>query len=188
MYTPVQIINLGLGKLGQSQIERIDPPRTSLERFVAAGYPIWKRTEIAKRRWVFATSYDVPMALTETITDVERPYKYVIGSDVLRVVRSRYSEWRQGGRYVFSAHAELKLTLIRNAVEADFDPLFVEVLASRIAFECAEFVTQSNTKKQEASDSYTVAVGEAGRANAYTIGAEDNTSDDGVYSFLTARY
>lgn len=188
MYTSVQIINLGLGKIGQSQIERIDPPRTSLERFVAAGYPVWKRTEIAKRRWVFATTYNYVMPLIATLTDVELPYQYQLPPDCVRAVRGKYSEWKQGGRSVFSGYDELKLTLIRNVSEADFDPLFVEVLACRVAFECVEFVTQSNAKKNDAASAYNDAVIEAGRANAYTIGAEDNTSDDGVYPFLQARY
>jgi hypothetical protein len=188
MYTPVEVINLGLGKIASSQIERIDPPRTSLERFIATGYPVWKRTELAKRRWVFATQYGVQLSLTETLTDSERPYKFVIPPDCVRVVRGKYAEWKQGGRFVFSAQSELKVDYIKNVPEAEFDALFVEVLACRIAYECVELVTQSNTKKSDVMALYNSAVTDAGRTNAYTIGAEDNTSDDGVYSFLTARY
>jgi ethanolamine utilization protein EutP (predicted NTPase) len=62
------------------------------------------------------------------------------------------------------------------------------VLAWRIATECVEYVTQSNMKADKALERYNMAVGEAGRANAYTIGSEDNTSDDGMYPFLTERY
>lgn len=188
MYTPVEVINLGLGKIASSQIERIDPPQTSLERFIATGYPMWKRTELAVRRWVFATVYSHPLTQVETLTGVERPYKYQIPPEALRVIRGKRSEWKQGGRFIFSGYTELKIDYVRNAPEADFDALFVNVLACRVAFECAEFVTQSKSKKEDAASAYDAAVRDAGRANAYTIGAEDNTSDDGVYDFLTARY
>ena len=61
MYTKVQIINLGLGKISSSLISRIDPPKSPLERYCADGYENWKRTEIAKRRWVFATDDEVAL-------------------------------------------------------------------------------------------------------------------------------
>jgi len=188
MFTPVQIINLGLAKIASSQIERIDPPRTSLERFVGAGYSHWKQSEITKRRWTFAmTEYFAPAKIGEDFTR-ERPYQYELPPLCLRPVRTKSTEWKQNGRSVWSADSALKLTLIQNVDEAEFDPLFVEVLACRVALECAEYVTQSNTKKADASSLYDAAVAEAGQANAYTIGPEDYGSDDSDFPFITARY
>jgi len=188
MYTALQVINLGLGKISSSRVERIDPPGTSLARYVADGYPTWKRTEIAKRRWVFATEHNYLCTRTETLDFGDRPYKFAMANDCLRPIRTKRSEWKQSGRFILSAYEELRIDYIRNATEAEFDPLFVEVLAWRIATECVEYVTQSNTKKADAINLYRDAVAEAGRANAYTIGAEDNTSDDDQYAFLTSRY
>lgn len=47
-----------------------------------------------------------------------------------------------------------------------FDPLFVEALACRLAFEACEAITQSNTKKETLSQEYKNAISEAARCNA----------------------
>jgi hypothetical protein len=188
VYTDVQIINYGLGKIGAQQIERIDPPRTALERYVSQGYALWKRTELAKRRWVFAVETNWLLTREETLENVERPYRYGLPTDCMRPIRTKRSEWMQSGRSVYSSYDTLRIDYIRNVTEADFDVMFVEVLACRIALECAEYVTQSNTKKSDASALYNDAVREAGRCNAFTIGAENNSDDDSQYPFLTERY
>lgn len=188
MFTDVQIINMGLGKLAAQQIARIDPPQTSLERYVAAGYPLWKRAELARRRWVFAVEFNFQLTKTQTLEGVELPYVYPLPTDCLRPIRTKRSEWVQRGRNLHSGYDVLKIDYIRNVDEAEFDIMFVDVLACRVALECAEYVTQSNTKKADVQTLYNAALTEAGRCNAYTIGAEDNSSDDEQYSFLTARY
>ena len=91
MLTDVQIINLGLSKIGSSRISRIDPPGSSLERFCSDGYAHWKRTEISKRRWVFATEYQFALSLTNTLLDDERPYVYALPVDCIRIIRGPYT-------------------------------------------------------------------------------------------------
>ena len=87
MYTKVQIINLGLGKISSSLISRIDPPQSSLERFCADGYENWKRTEIAKRRWVFAIDDEVALPMIEERDGSEFRYVYQLPTDCLRPKR-----------------------------------------------------------------------------------------------------
>lgn len=187
MFTKLTVINLGLGKIASSQVSRIDPPQSSLERFVAAGYEHWKRSELTKRRWVFAMDDDVALPQVAFTEGAERPYGYDIPADALRPVRNRTTEWKQRRRRIYSACEGLKVTLIMNVPEAEFDPLFVEVLACRVALESAEFVTQSNSKVQTAEALYTAAVADAGRANAYVIGPEDYNADDSEFDFLNSR-
>lgn len=188
MFSKVQIINLGLAKIASSPVSRIDPPQTSLERHVAAGYEHWKRTELAKRRWVFALEDGVQLALVEQFDDRDYAYKYAIPTEALRPVRLKRSEWKQRGRYVYSNEESIRVTLIMNVDEADFDPLFVEVLASRIALESVEYVTQSNTKKADVEALYQAAVADAARSNAYVVGPEDYGSDDNDFPFITERF
>jgi len=188
MFTQVQVVNLGLSKIASSRISRLDPPQSSLERFVAAGYEHWKRSEIAKRRWVFATEANYALAKVGELTDTDKPYKYSLPVDCLRPIRLKRTEWVQRRRYVYSADAALKISYIVNVDESEFDPLFVEVLACRIAMESVEYVTQSNTKKADAKALYDTAVTEAAKANAFVIGPEDVTSDDEDFPFITARF
>jgi hypothetical protein len=191
MYTDLEICNLGLGKISSSRVSVIAPPRSPLEVYVSAGYPVWRRTELTKRRWVFALVDDYIMTLSGTATaDTvdSKPYKFDLPSDCLRPVRLRRTEWKQRGRALYSAYDALTIQYIRNVDETEFDPLFVDVLSNRIAVECCEFVTQSNTKKESARQGYLEAVTEAKKLNAFVIGPEDIGADDEDFSFLTARY
>jgi hypothetical protein len=188
MYTDVQVINLGLAKLSASRIQSITPPRSALEIHCKENYPAWKRSELAKRRWVFALVDNYAMTLGTTTPGVDRPYQFALPPNCLRPVRQRYTEWVQRGRFLYSAYNVLTIEYISDVPESDFDPLFVDVLAWRIAIECVEMVTQSNTKKADASTGYKDARNEAGRANAFVIGSEDIAVDDYNFPFVSARY
>jgi len=188
MFTGVQIINLGLSKIASSRVSRVDPPVSSLERFVAEGYPHWKRTELTKRRWVFAIEDNYALTQVATLENVEQMYKYQLPVECLRPIRGKRTEWKQRGRYLYSAYSELRVSMIMNVDETEFDPLFVEVLACRVALESVEYVTQSNTKKADAEALYRNAVSDAGQANAFVIGPEDVTEDDEDFPFVTSRF
>jgi hypothetical protein len=188
MFTNVQIINLGLSKIASSRVSRIDPPVSPLERFVAEGYDHWKRSELTKRRWVFATEDDYTLTRTETLENVDRPYKFQLPVECLRPVRGKRTEWKQRRRFLYSAYDTLRVSMIMNVDETEFDPLFVEVLACRIALESVEYVTQSNTKKADSEALYRAAVDEAARANAFVIGPEDIGEDDSDFPFITSRF
>jgi len=188
MFSKVQIVNFGLSKIAASPISRIDPPQSSLERHISAGYEHWKRTELVKRRWVFAVEMNHALAEVEVLEGVERSHKYSLPVECLRPVRTRYTEWRQSGRYLYSAEAALRIEYIRNASETEFDPMFVEVLACRVALETVEYATQSNTKKADIKALYDEAVAAAGKNNAFVIGPEDIGADDGDFSFITSRF
>jgi hypothetical protein len=188
MFSQKQIVNNGLSKLGSSRVSRLDPPSTSLEKFVSEGYNQWKQTELAKRRWVFATEDDYELTRVPHVAkNGSKPYKFAIPADNVRLVRLSRTEWKQRGQFVFSDYEELYVTYVRNVAEALFDPLFCEVLSCRVAVECAEYVTQSNTKNAEASAKYDDAVRAAGQVNAFIIGAEDLSADDNDYPFITGR-
>ena len=188
MLTDVQIINLGLSKLASLRVSTITPPRTPLESFMGANYGHWKRTELTKNKWVFAVEDDYLLTLNDTLADVDQPYKYILPVDCLRPIRGKYTEWKQRGTYLYSANSTLKISYIRNAAESEFDPLFNEVLACKVAFESAEYVTQSSTKRAVALQAYDDAISEAKKANAFVVGPEDVTFDDNDFSWVTAHH
>lgn len=188
MFTALQIINIGLSKIGASRVSDIKPPRSSLEKFNAENYDHWKRSELAKRRWVFATEEEYALPLIAVVEGVERPYKYELPTKCLRPIRERRTEWKQRKRFILSAQAGLRITFIENVDETDFDPMFVEVLAARIAMENVEYNTQSNTKFSTAKAMYDEAVETAGQMNAFVIGPEDIQDEDENFSFVTARW
>jgi hypothetical protein len=66
----------------------------------------------------------------------------------------------------------------------DFDTLFVEALASKIASELAEKITQSTSKKQQSDMDYERAIRQAKRVNAIEKRADEPPEDD----WVLARY
>lgn len=65
-----------------------------------------------------------------------------------------------------------------------FDPLFAELLACDLAFNCAEALTQSSTKKESARDDMTQALLLARRANAIELPPEAIADDAWILSRL----
>lgn len=192
MATRLQILNLALGKLSPNRIVNDNPPKTALEAYMVNNYDVaWRNTELTKRRWVFATKFEVPLTLTATL-DPEpsdyRKYQFALPNDCLRPIREKRTEWKQRGKFAYSSGNTLNLSYIANIPENDFDPLFVDVLASWIAIQACMYVTESNTKMQARREEYMQSVNFAKQVNAFIIGPEDIQSDDDDFSFLTARY
>lgn len=144
MLSDLDVLNLALGKISPNRVVQINPPRTPLEGFMSRGYPVWKNTVLTKKRWVFATVDNYPLT-AEAVLDPEptdyKKYKFALPNDCLRVIRQKNTEWKQRGKYLYSAYDKLVISYIRNAAEAEFDPLFTDVLAAWIAQESAMFVT-----------------------------------------------
>ena len=149
---------------------------------------MWKRTELAKHRWVFATEYSAQLTINAV---VEREdglnNKYGLPIDCLRPIRTKCTTWVQAGRFIYTDSDTLFIDYIRNVPEADLDPLFVDVLASRVAMESVEYTTQSNTKKSDASILYERSLADAKKANAFTRGPEDIQADDADFGWITSR-
>jgi len=188
MFTPVGILNIGLSKIGATHVRQIERPSSSLERHCATNWPHWLRSELAKHRWVFATKQ---VTLVRTPTDPPRedfPNSFLIPTSVVRVIRGAdCTTWQQEGRLIVAEEEELTIAAIVETSTAEFDPLFVEALACRVAKESAEYITQSNTKKADAQQMYDMAISDARKYNAFVRGPETFVSIDD-YDFLTDRY
>jgi hypothetical protein len=184
------IINLGLGMLGSYSVNSIAPAVTPLEKKMAIRYPQFRDSELTKNRWVFARLYatltlSVPVPSMAT---AERPNAFAKPNDCLRPIRSKGAKWEVRGGYIYTSDSALTIEYIARIVEADFDPLFVDMLAARIAMDMCEDVTQSNIKKGDARTAYREAKQSAKAANALIIGSDDDmTEPDDDDSWIQAR-
>lgn len=170
-------LNLGLNLLGSYSVNSIAPATTPLEKKCATFYTQWRDSELTKNRWVFARGYAVLSEGGGAFETAERPYSFALPSDCLRPLREKSVTWEQRGRYLYNATATLTLNYLMRVVEANFDPLFVDVLAARIAVEMCESVTQSNLKKADARAGYKDALKIAKAANAVIIGMGDDADE-----------
>lgn len=191
MPTMKEICNMGLGKLGASRVNNLSPPVSTLETKCATEYPQWKAGELKKRRWVFATTL---VRLTALATQVVNPsdnriYAFNKPGDMLRPLREKNTRWIQRGQLFFSDDKTIDLEYIRNVPDNELtDPLFVDVLAARVAVECAEIASQSPQKKRDAKIELQMAIDEAGRNNAFVLEPHSTGGDDLAYTWDTGRH
>lgn len=188
MATPVEIINLGLGKVAASLVTSLTPARTPIEKHCANGYPHWRDSELSKRRWTFALKKEPLTRTTDDPYDLDRPYRFSLPNDCIRPLRDKHTVWRRFSQFLHSPNPDLVLEYTARVNEAYMDPLFIEVLACRVAKESVEFATQSNTKGASIDDQYRAAVNEAGRNNAFLLDVEDMTSPDESDEWVLGRF
>lgn len=188
MPTAVDICNLALDLLGQQRITGITAPGNSRERFFALQYPQQRDSMLRRHRWHFAKA---TVRLPRTGYDAldAKPYSYDLPSTCLAVPPHRSDAiWEMRGRKLVSeTDAPIDVLIIRRVDESQFDALFVDALAARLAMVGCELLTQSNEKKQDAQNAYRMAMADARQANAFEVAFEDIQDDDGTFSWIQAR-
>src|SRR5215831_10307719 len=149
------ICNLGLGKLGSSRVNNLSPPISTLEHKCAGEYPYWKASELRKRRWTFATKLVQLSALVEPVDPIlaqdGRTFQFAKPGDYIRGLRTPNCTWIERGQLIYDFSNVISFEYIRNVPDNEIsDPLFVDVLAARVAVECVELATQSPAKRRDA--------------------------------------
>lgn len=171
----VEIANRALTKLGAERILLLTDPSKEA-RVMNAMFDLVFDAELRRHRWKFAMRRAILPAL---VAAPEWGYRfaYQLPSDFLALVQvndiylrglKQKTLWTlEGNQILTDLQAPLKVRYIRRVESlALLDPLFVEVLACKLAFEACETLTQSATKEQAAGEKYTFAVNEAIRQDA----------------------
>jgi hypothetical protein len=190
MPTMKDICNQGLGKLGASRVNNLSPPISTLEVKCASEYPQWKASELKKKRWVFATTLLRVSALTTQVAaDTDgRTYQFQKPGDFLRGIRPKNCTWVERGQFLYDYGNYINLEYIRLVPDNELtDPCFVDVLAARVAVECAELASQSSAKKRDALFFLKDAEDEAGRLNAFVLDPHETEGDDRAFTWDNAR-
>lgn len=176
MPSNVDIVNLALTKLGANRITTMTDDLEQA-RVMNAIFDMVRDGELTDHNWSFAAKRAMLPALTETPL-FGYDFLYELPSDCLSVVRvadwSRpwlnqgWHGWRQSDVGLYRLQSRRietdiasPLPLLYNARIEDpnqFDPLFVQALAYRLAMETCDKITQSNTKMQLVAQGYSQAI------------------------------
>lgn len=183
------VINLGLGKIAASRVVTINPPKSRLEQHCADGYPVWRDNELEIREWYCCLENAILTLSPAVEADAGdgRVYRFATPTDMLRPIRDKQSEWMQRGKYIYSRNSTLTIPYIARRPESDWNSLLIDVIACRVAMECTEFATQSNTKGDRADVKYKNAVSAAARANMFVQGPADVRVDDDNDEWILGR-
>jgi len=157
-------------------------------RTISANYAPIRDAELKRHRWRFAIRRASLAALADQ-PDSDYARQFQVPNDFLKLIEGGdlisgpdFSDYRSGSSALWSREgdkilthlaAPLHIRYIARITDASlFDADFAESLAARIADECCERLTQSDSKRQIAMAAYKRAITEAKQANALEVPAE----------------
>jgi hypothetical protein len=189
MASSVDICNRALQKLGAKRITSLSEASTNA-RSCNACYETIRDAELRKHPWNFAIKI-VALAADSSAPAWGRANAFQLPADFIRLMNDypednlNNKDWVvQGGKIYTDDSAPLYVRYISRIEDTTlFDALFIESLASKMAFEMAEELTQSNTKKEAARADYNEAIKDARRANAFDNVSAEPPEDN----WITAR-
>ncbi len=186
----VAICNFALQKLGAKRITSLteDSPNA---RTMNACYEIVRDAELRRHVWSFAIAREALAADVYTAT-FGPTYRYSLPADFLRLLprdpEENYNttDWRIEGRKIYTEEgAPLNVRYIKRVTDPnEFDAAFVDAFAARLAWHSCEDITQSNQKKADILNEYTLLIREAKRTNAIEKQNFEEAVDD---PWVTAR-
>lgn len=181
MTSQVDIANRALTKLGASRIISFGDDNKQ-SRAILSMFDIVRDAELRSHIWSFSVRRESLPALIST-PSWGFQYEYQMPSDSLRLlmVNDIYNgpsmeDYRnqpvadyslEGNKILTNFAAPLKIRYISRVVDTtQWDSMFVEAFACRLAMELAEDLTQSNTKREMAQNEYMAALRGAIRASS----------------------
>lgn len=114
---------------------------------------------VAAPSWGYLLAYNLPADFLKLVQ---------VNDYFIRAIPSVQAMWSvEGGQILTDLAAPLKIRYVRRVDNAgEFDPLFVEAFACKLAYEACEALTQSTPKKQLLGEDYKAALIEAARCDA----------------------
>lgn len=182
MASAVDISNRALQKLGAERIISLTQDSVSA-RACNLAYEQVRDAELRAHTWNFAIKRR-ELAADATAPVYGYTYAYTLPSDCLRLLKNDNQEnfysdkWKVEGRKILTDEAApFQIRYVYRVTDTtQYDALFVEALASKMAYEMCEELTQSNSKKQSAAEDYKFAIREARKINAFeNVPAEQDT-------------
>lgn len=200
MTTTVAIGNSALIKLGETQVMSFSDS-SKAAKLLNTRFDMVRDSLLRSYNWSFAKAR-ASLASSATAPDFGYLYQFDFLPEMLRVTRigdyyvglnlSDYnstdsSYYKIEGRAILSNEpGPLRVTYIKRIEDPSlFDPSFTEAFACRLAYDLAESLTDSASKKQAAKEEFGAAIREAIRANAIELDPEIVADDSWVLSRVT---
>ena len=183
----VSVANLALQKLGAERIVSLTQDHPNA-RSINACFEETVKQELRDRAWGFAIKRVVlAPSSTTTITNPDMPFNnaFPLPNGCLRVLPpSRENlDWQiESIDNVAAIYTNDGTSLPIRYVDYVADPtrwdaLFAEVIACRIAVQCCEDITQSNTKQEKVERELKFALARARKTNAFESALVDEPED-----------
>ncbi|WP_398469652.1 hypothetical protein [Tardiphaga sp.] len=189
--TVEDVANMALGILVEAPIGSLDEDNKAA-RLLNLHYETTRQAELIKHAWSFAIFRSELEAMPEALAGTAYRYAYAAPDDALRILPLTDTgenggiviPWRQEGNILLINYEAPRLVrYIGNMTDpGDWNPLFIEALAARLAMKIAMPLTNKPTVLQGAQRVYEEAISEARRINVIESG-----SPASVQSWSAAR-
>jgi hypothetical protein len=173
MASVVGICNRALQKLGARRITSLTEDTPSA-RACNVAYEAVRDAELRAHPWSFAIQrFSLAASSTEPLFN--KTSAFPLPSGFLRLIDpdpevvSLDADWQiEGNEIITNYDAPLEVRCLVVVTDPNvMDPLFREALATKLALELCEEITQSNSKKAELKDDYRQIIRDARRVNAF---------------------
>jgi hypothetical protein len=189
----VAIANLALQKLGAKRISDLDEDSKEAEEMNAC-YELIRDRELAAYQWNFAKKR-ATLAPSATEPEFGYTYAFLLPVDCINIIKPArlgldwHVENHEGDVAILTNDADtIELRYIAKITDPNkFHPLFVEMLACKLAWHCCEALTQSNTKKAALLDEYILCRREARKVNAFSVNQQPQPVDGWLAARLTGQ-
>lgn len=167
MTSVVDICNKALDKLGHGPITSLEDG-TKAANLCLRNWPLIRDQVLRDHPWNFAVKRDVLAPNSETPA-WGFTYKFSLPADSLRLLEIRdlsTADYQVESGHILANDDALYVRYTRKVTDPnEYDSLFIDVVAVRLAFELCEALTQSNTKKSELWSEYDDSLTRAKRAD-----------------------
>lgn len=186
MASVVDVCNRGLDKLGHGPITSLTDGNKAAN-LCNRSWPIVRDQVLRDHPWNFAMKRAV-LAPASTAPEWGFLYKHPLPADFLRLIEIRdlgVEDYQVEGKTILADDDALYIRYtarIENPNE--YDALFIDAVAARLAYELAEPLTQSNTKRDAAWQEYTDGLKRAKMTDAQENPPAQFEEDD----WITVRY
>lgn len=179
MASAVQICNLALSKIGEEQITSLTDNSKAARRCNLVYEPM-RDVVLRSHLWNFAVKR-VALAASGDAPAYEYTTKFALPTDFLRLIDTNMldsSEYKVEGRFILAHASTLAIRYIaRIADPNEFDWLFIEALAARMAAELAVSLTDNRQLSVDLFNLYQGKIAEARSIDAQE-GSPDNITAD----------
>ena len=184
MASEVNIANRALQKLGAGSITYLTQDSVNA-RACNSCYTNLRDALLRSHPWNFAITR-TSLAADATAPTFGRASAYTLPSDCLRLLpsypedNSLTEDYQIEGRKIYSDYSSpLYIRYIYRVTDVnEMDVLFQEALATKMAFEMCEQITQSNSKKESLREDFKSIIQEAKKLNAFENVASEPPEDE----------
>lgn len=174
MASEVDICNLALTKLGEEPIISLTAD-SKAGRLCNLHYALARDDTLRSHPWNFAVGRE-SLALSTTSPAYDFSNQFALPTDFLRVISTdlpRGAVWKVEGKFILTDSATLKIRYVKRITDTEqFDALFVQALAARIAWELAIPLTDTRTLQEQMFNLFNAKISEA-----RTVDAGEGTPD-----------